>query len=170
MRYFLDALKHKWFILLASFKVGLPLWRAIIHDLNKFRWSVMKQYNRHFYGDKGDEPGYAVAWLHHQNRNPHHWEYWIMRNDTTAGKSMAVSGCLPMPAVYVKEMVVDWMGSEIVHTGSWDMTVWLRKNLRKLKVHPKTMDRIIVELKALGYDNLRSQLFFPKIHYNVRNN
>lgn len=170
MRNFLVLLLHKWFIILAASKVGLPLWRALVHDLSKFTRVELPHYNRHFFGDKGDEPGFAMAWLHHQNRNPHHWEYWIMRTDHTAGKGMAVNGCLPMPEVYVKEMVADWMGASKVHTGSWDMTEWLRKNLRKLKVHPKTMDRIVVELKVLGYDNLRSQLFFPRIHFNARNN
>jgi len=152
MRYAWSTLVHKWFVFLASFRVKLPLWRALIHDLSKFTLAELAHYDRQFFGDKGDPQGFAVAWLHHQNLNPHHWEYWVTRSDHSRGASGAVSGTLPMPLVYVKEMIADWMGASRAYTGSWDMSAWLTDHLPLMRLHPKTLDRIKAELEALGYD------------------
>lgn len=153
MKYFWVALKHKWFVLLASFKVELPLWQAITHDLSKFSRAELPHYNRWFFVDKDDPDGWLGAWLHHQNRNPHHWEYWIVRTDHTQGKGDIVDGCLPMPERYVREMVADWMGASKAHTGSWDMTKWLSEKLDGTKLHPMTHQRVISMLNELGYNN-----------------
>ena len=130
----------------------MPLWRALIHDLSKFTRSELPHYNRQFFGDKGDPQGFAKAWLHHQNRNPHHWEYWITRSDHSHGGSGAVDGCLPMPARYIREMVADWMGASKAYTGSWWMQDWLEKNLGKMRLHPTTKDSLYSILFSQGYD------------------
>lgn len=151
MKYFWSTLKHKWFVFLAGFRVGLPLWQAITHDLSKFLKTELLHYDRQFFGDKGDQPGFAVAWLHHQNCNPHHWEYWITRSDHSKGASEAVGGCLPMPERYVREMVADWMGASKAYTGSWDMSEWLSRNLAGMKLHPMTLQHIESVLEHLNY-------------------
>lgn len=146
MRYFWATIRHKWFVLVASFKTGLPLWRALVHDLSKFTRAELPHYNRQFFGDKGDPEGFASAWLHHQNCNPHHWEYWITRSDHSHGGSKAEGGCLPMPLIYVREMVADWMGASKAYTGSWDMAEWLDKNLDKMRLHSATRRLVHEEL------------------------
>lgn len=30
------------------------------------------------------EAAFKVAWLHHQNRNKHHWQYWLLVNDSSS--------------------------------------------------------------------------------------
>lgn len=80
MNYFWLTIKHKWFVFLAGLKTGVPLWRLIIHDWSKFTPSELPHYQRQFFGDKDDPLGFAAAWLHHQNHNPHHWEYWLPRS------------------------------------------------------------------------------------------
>ena len=156
-RYFLITIRHKWFILLASFQVDLPLWRAVVHDLSKFTLAELPHYDRQFFGDKGDPAGFAQAWLHHQNKNPHHWEYWITRSDHSHGGSGAVDGCLPMPRVFVTEMIADWMGASKAYTGEWDMTDWLGKSLIKIKVHPDTEADVDASLLTLGYKIIRDK-------------
>ena len=151
MRYFWATIRHKWFVLWASFKMGLPLWRAVVHDLSKFMRAELPHYDQQFFGDRGDAPGFARAWVHHQNVNAHHWEYWITRSDHSKGASLAVDGCLPMPEVFVVEMVVDWMAASKAYTGSWDMTLWLDKNLGKVCLHPQTRDAVKRVLSSLGY-------------------
>lgn len=151
MRYFWITLKHKWFVLLASFKIGLPLWRAIVHDLSKFTLAELPHYARQFFGDKGDPAGFAVAWLHHQNCNPHHWEYWITRSDHSHGGSKAENGCLPMPSIYVKEMVTDWLGASMAYQGHWNIQNWLNENGPKMHLHSKTLALMETELSRLGY-------------------
>ena len=45
------------------------------------------------------------AWLLHLHRNDHHWQWWMLREDS--GKTIAT---LP-PAAVVDEMLADWMGA-----------------------------------------------------------
>lgn len=78
------TLLHKWFVFLAGLRTGAPLWRLVIHDWSKFLPSEALAYARHFYGPKDDPKSFNVAWLLHQNRQPHHWEYWIPRTPGTS--------------------------------------------------------------------------------------
>lgn len=99
-KYLRAVLRHKWFVLLAGLgHVGL--WQLIKHDWSKFTPSEWFGYARHFYG--GDYPTehwcntigvpfvganpltkervaaeFDRAWLHHQQANPHHWQYWLV--------------------------------------------------------------------------------------------
>ena len=41
-------------------------------------------------------------WLLHQNRNMHHPEYWVMRNDKE-------TKILDIPNIYIIEMILDWV-------------------------------------------------------------
>lgn len=151
MKYFWIALRHKWFVLLASFRVRLPLWRALTHDLSKFTRAELLPYDRWFFGAKDNPKEFARAWLHHQNHNPHHPEYWIIRSDLTDGKSGVVDGCLEMPEVHIREMIADWMGASKAHTGSWDMAKWLLEKLSRIQLHPYTRVRVNELLAEIGY-------------------
>lgn len=152
MKYFWATIKHKWFILLACRKVGVPLWRAIVHDLSKFTPAELPHYNRSFFGDRGDPRGFAVAWLHHQNHNPHHPEYWYTRSDISKVID-GTAGYLPMPWPFVREMVADWLAASRAYTGSWDISKWLKEELprREEKMHPYTRQRVGNVLTQLGY-------------------
>ena len=151
MRYFWATIRHKWLVFLAGLRTGLPLWRSLIHDLSKFTRAELSQYDRQFFGDQGDPEGFALAWLHHQNCNSHHWEYYVTRSDHSHGGSGAVDGCLPMPAVDVIEMVTDWMGASRAYTGSWAMGTWLEENLPRMRMHPDTRRLVYQLLFRLGY-------------------
>jgi hypothetical protein len=100
MRYFLLTLKHKWFVFLACRRTRASLWQALVHDWSKFTPAELPHYERQFFGDKSDPEGFARAWLHHQNRNPHHWEYWIPRTGhNRAGSSETARVCAHQPEV-----------------------------------------------------------------------
>lgn len=128
----------------AGRQIGVPEAQLLIHDDSKWSAEEFPFYTRQFFGDKGDPAGFAVAWLNHQNKNPHHWEFWISRSGKDAG-------CLPMPRNYILEMVADWMGASMSYTGSWVMTEWLEKNLPKIKIHPQTTAILKEILSDLGY-------------------
>lgn len=155
MQYFWATIRHKWFVLLASFKIGLSVWRALIHDWSKFTWAELPHYNRQFFGDKGDPEGFARCWLHHYHHNDHHWEHWIVESihshTSPTRDDCIVDNCLTMPRVCVQEMIADWMGASMAYTGSWDMSVWLRKNILDIRVHPSTMTEIEHVLDQMGY-------------------
>lgn len=42
--------------------------------------------------------GFEYGWIHHQNKNKHHWDYWVNGN----GKPVV------MPMKYIRQMVCDW--------------------------------------------------------------
>lgn len=77
------------------------------------------------------------AWLHHQKWNKHHWQYWVMPEDTPSNPS-GNPKVLEMPEKYVREMIADWMGAGRAITGKWGINEWYSKNKNNIKLHPKT--------------------------------
>ena len=80
------------------------------HDESKYSIFEFEPYCNHFYPDKEVSHStqarwdreFDEAWLHHQHVNPHHWQYWVLRNDT---EGVAI---LDMPFEYIMEMLCDW--------------------------------------------------------------
>ena len=75
------------------------------HDKSKYSEEEFDDYLNYFYpsiGYEPDEVAFNRAWCHHQNHNPHHWQYWILINDN--GKL----NVLDMDLVYIFEMLCDW--------------------------------------------------------------
>ena len=71
-------LKHKWFVFIASIKIGAPIWNAIVHDMSKFTPSEFTPYAKTFHKDDGSQqydetPEFNASCIFHQHRNPHHW-------------------------------------------------------------------------------------------------
>lgn len=134
------VIKHKWFVFVASRRVGSSLWLALIHDLSKFRLSEWFAYANVFY-DLDGGPQYMpttefdMSWLLHQHRNPHHWQYWVLRKDNPDPDELVL---LAMPRKYILEMVADWMGACKVITGKWECFEWYEKNKDKILLHSST--------------------------------
>ena len=146
MRYFFLILKHKWFFLLAAWRLNIPLWRALMHDWTKFLPSELPYYNRQFFGDQNDPQGFAEAWLHHQNHNPHHWEYWIPRSKHIRSSRTSEDAPMDMPTWAIKEMIADWLAASRAYEGFWpqkDHWPWFEKNIDKIKVSKNT--RMLIE-------------------------
>jgi hypothetical protein len=145
LRYAWLTLRHKLFVFIAGRRLSVPLWRLVVHDLSKFTPYELPHYGRQFFGDRSDPLGFARAWLHHQNLNDHHWEYWIPR--TAHMRSGFPDGePLPMPEEAVREMVADWVGASRAYDGAWPTLVdwpWMRTEYPKVRLHPET--RALVE-------------------------
>jgi len=126
-----------------------------MHDLSKFLPSEWFPYTRYFYGDYPSlseatracpsytgltkeiiKDGFDLAWLLHQHRNSHHWQYWILVQDEDEDK------ILLMPDRACKEMLADWRGAGRVQ-GTPDTRKWYAKNREKLQLHPET--RLMIE-------------------------
>jgi hypothetical protein len=127
----------------------VPLWRSVIHDWSKFTLAELPAYGQWFFGGRGNGDAFAKAWVHHQNLNPHHWEYWVTRSThriSVAGPATAEA--LPMPETYIREMVADWMGASKAYTGQWEIKEWVVKNLPKMNLHEATLQRLgeLIEL------------------------
>lgn len=141
-------LRHKWYVFLACLKLGVPIWIAIFHDWDKFLPDEWFPYARFFYEPDGskrtrrDTTGYYIpydtgdqafdfAWLLHQKRNKHHWQWWILPQDDGDTK------IFPMQDVYRREMLSDWIGAgrALGKPKTWE---WYAANKDNMKLHPDT--------------------------------
>lgn len=124
LKYAAVILKHKWFVIIAGrrLKVG---WRQLLsHDLSKFSRAEWGPYKRRFVDNIFREYDWMPAWVHHQNHNPHHYEYWISR-------SQADPYLVDMPEKYIREIVADWLAASRSYEGRWparDDWPWLKVN------------------------------------------
>jgi hypothetical protein len=124
LRYLNYVLRHKFFVARAWVALAqisqyskrewaVMLWRALVHDASKFSRAEWGPYVAMFYGPPttdGDvkrerQAAFNYAWLHHQHRNPHHWQHWVLREDS--GKVLVL---LP-ERMFADEMLADWLGA-----------------------------------------------------------
>lgn len=162
MKYFWLTLKHKWFVLLAGLRVGAPLWRLLIHDWTKFLPCELPHYQRQFFGKADDPEGFIRCWTHHQNSNPHHWEYWIPRTGHNRCNPLYPNNePIPMPEWAVREMLADWLGASRAYEGEWPDPKnwpWLEKNWGRLRLHPATLINLRYLLAQLGFELPRPEV------------
>jgi len=151
IKYFILTVKHKYFVFRAGLKLNVSLWRLIKHDLSKFFPSELPYYGNQFYGLKNNPEGFIKAWIKHQNRNDHHWEYWIPRTGhNRCTPPYKDNEPVPMPYSAVKEMVADWLGASRAYEGKWsemESWDWFNNNFDKVRVHPETKKYILKLLK-----------------------
>lgn len=158
IKYINYVIRHKWYVMLECFKYGC-YFQGVVHDMSKFLPSEFFPYTEHFYG-KGigmnegrDETGYYkptdtgdkafdFAWLLHQKRNRHHWQWWVLPEDDGGVK------VLEMPLKYRQEMVADWRGAGKA-LGTPDTLKWYNKNRSRMVFGVIT--RNWVESELLGY-------------------
>lgn len=82
--------------------------RIKAHDASKIDVEEYPAYAEWFYGEHTDEgeakDAFDIAWLHHQNCNDHHWQYWVLIQDTDEPKYLSLD--MSKEAIY--EMLCDW--------------------------------------------------------------
>lgn len=147
-RYFCYVCRHKWYVFIYGYQLGIPL-LALMHDNSKFELDEFIPYADFFYGGDKTRPGvkaaFDLAWLIHQNRNKHHWQWHLLINDQEPAR------CIPMPDRYRREMLADWKGAGRAINGVEDAAGWYRANRDKMQLHPET--RLWVE-NQLGIINV----------------
>ena len=151
------TVKHRWFVFAAGRRWRVPVHRLLLHDLSKFSPSELMRYGRQFFGDKADPLGFSYAWLHHQRMNLHHWEAWIPITGHTRG-GYPDGEPLPMPEVFVREMIADWFGASRAYEGKWPEPgkwQWFGANYCTIRVHKQTrklLDELLYNyLDCYGY-------------------
>jgi hypothetical protein len=102
-KYTLYIINHKLNVLIECWKEGLYI-QGVFHDMSKFSPKEFHPYAKKFYSDtkltEDEELEWKYAWLHHQHKNKHHWEYWVVNQHTREA--------VPMPTKYFVEMICDW--------------------------------------------------------------
>lgn len=142
LKYMSYILRHKYYVMRECFKIGL-YWRGLAHDLSKLLPSEWGPYVNNFYGKAVTESiEFKTAWLHHQHRNPHHWQYWLIKEDN--GPLYP----LPMPDKYIKEMVADWRSASRANKGFDDTINWYEANKHKMILEEETRHRVEALLKG----------------------
>ncbi len=147
IRYLWYVLRHKYFVGEACFRRGL-FWRGLVHDLSKFRPDEFGPYAQYFYGPNAkarkqtpeEKQAFDLAWLKHQHRNDHHWQHWVLREDSGDTKY------LEMPKRCVLEMLADWEGAGMAITGKREYRHWYAKNKDKILLHPNTQTMVLLFL------------------------
>lgn len=154
LSYIRSVLRHKWFVFVECCKLGIP-WLGIIHDWSKFLPSEWLPYARYFYGRYPSvaeiPPGlraqytaltkediayqFDVAWLHHQHRNKHHWQRWLLTLDSARSNGKLIP--LPMPDRYCREMLADWRGAGRAY-GNPNTAKWYSEHREQIQLHPST--------------------------------
>lgn len=165
VKYLQYLIRHKWYVLVECCRFGL-LWRGILHDMSKFRPDEFMPYARYFYGDYPSEKDLIMlittmgmkhskesvqrdfdrAWLRHQHRNPHHWQYWVLREDDGGTK------VIEMDDVYYREMLADWRGAgRALGKESWNDTLgWYLSHRHTMLFHPSTSRMVNASMYQLG--------------------
>lgn len=149
INYLKYVLIHKYHVMTECFSEGL-YWQGIMHDMSKFLPSELIPYVNRFYGNdiekKESKEDFDFAWLLHQKRNPHHWQFWILLKDECKTK------IFPMPKKYIEEMICDWIGSGKAQGFKspkddkyFETRNWYNKNKDKMRLHAET--RFVIEDK-----------------------
>lgn len=130
------VLRHKWYVFLAGLPLHVPIFTLILHDWDKFLPDEWFPYAKTFYNKDGsktynEHPEFSMAWNHHQKRNKHHWQYWLLTWDRGETEP------LPMPDVYIREMIADWRGAGRA-LGKPNTNEWYHANRDKMILHGST--------------------------------
>ena len=109
--------KHRHAVIRHCFKVGIGF-QGLFHDLSKYspvEFLVGIKYYRGYKSPNDVERakhGYSTAWLHHQGRNKHHFEFW---RDYDVETHLVAP--VRMPMRYIKEMFCDRLAASKIYMG-----------------------------------------------------
>lgn len=155
LAYLKAVFRHKICVYQEGRKLGLWPLRLLWHDWDKFLPFMFIAYARSFFNPDGtsrnvrDASGYYdaartegafnFAWLLHQKRNRHHWQWWTLPLDDGGIK------CIEMSPVDRLEMLADWRGAGRAY-GNPDTKGWYQKNQDKMQLGPDTRKWIEAQL------------------------
>lgn len=115
-----------------------------MHDLSKFSAFEAFGYARYNRKTGENKDGFKRAWHHHKMHNKHHPEHWL--NPNKKGEIEP----LPMPLIYIYEMVADWIGAGVSYGDSLEN--WLPNNLQNFLMHEQTRKLLKGILERLGFE------------------
>lgn len=81
-KHFSTITRHRHKVIIHCAKAGI-FWQGLRHDLSKYSPTEFIAGVKNYLGDKSpnekerERYGFSRAWLHHQGRNKHHFEYWV---------------------------------------------------------------------------------------------
>lgn len=171
IEHFITITHHKLLVMEGCFKVGL-YYQGIMHDLSKYSPSEFLAGAKYYQGTRSpnnaerEEHGMSKAWMHHQGRNKHHFEYWI---DYTVYGPKGQRAPMRMPKRYVVEMFIDRIAASKnynpgTYTDSFPLEYFM-KGYDHVCMHPQTKEELKFLLEMLAvhgeeytYDFIRREV------------
>lgn len=147
---------HKYVVAKSCFQVGLYR-QGLLHDLSKYSPTEFIAGIRYYQGTRSpnnaerEANGYSAAWMHHQGRNRHHYEYWV---DYCSEGKRGLREPVPMPDRYIAEMIMDRIAACKVYQGAAYTDAspleYYNKGTRHAPMHPETREKLERMLKMLA--------------------
>ena len=119
-------------------------YELVNHDMSKFSEDEYYAYDNYFYPDENGidnedkgtielaEKLFEYAWLHHQNTNRHHWQYWVLIGDDDGINPLS------MPFMDICEMVADWGSFAYQKKDGSGLIKWYESHKDKMILHETT--------------------------------
>ena len=153
-RHFITITQHRHMVIKHCVMAGIPF-KGLGHDLSKYSPIEFINSIKYYTGTcspnvlERQKTGASKAWMHHQGRNTHHFEYWIDYN-AEAGRRIPIR----MPLRSVIEMFCDRVAASKIYLGeSYNQTCpydYFLKNLHSYEIHADTADFLGKLLKMLA--------------------
>lgn len=155
--HFRTITKHRHKVIINCFKAGIGF-QGLFHDLSKYTPAEFLVGAKYYLGYKSPndaercEKGYSSAWMHHQGRNRHHFEYW---HDYDINTKMPAP--VKMPLKYVKEMFCDRVAASKIYMGgkyddSKPLDYYMHSKAKNI-AHPETaafLENLLIMLSEKG--------------------
>lgn len=137
------------------------------HDKSKYTSEEFNAYRQCFYpiqNEPVDISKFNIAWNHHQKCNKHHWQYWLLIEDS--GKEII----LEMPFEYIIEMLCDWTSCSIIFNNV--PSVWYNENKDNIKFSKRTAILVegLIPIFDLIFNSVKAKEINESIepHYNYK--
>lgn len=127
------------------------------HDTSKNSPEEFDAYAEKFYGEnknsKEVKEAFDLAWLHHQNCNKHHWQYWLLQKDS--------GDLIPqeMSYEYVIEMICDWWSFSWKSNNLYEVFDYYKDHKSTMNLHKNTQQSVedILDLMKDKLDTLHNK-------------
>lgn len=125
------------YLLITGDGIDLEHQICFAHDASKTELDEYDAYDKYFYGNNRSYQvveDFNYAWLKHIHRNPHHWQYWVLINDSPdEGEHI-----MDMPHNYIVEMVCDWWAFSWNSENLYEIFDWYDKHKDYMKLSRST--------------------------------
>ena len=160
LREHISAVKACWGLLIRS-SIAFGGIELTDHDLSKYTDDEYSAYDDYFYPKTDDKDVLAIikkrfkdAWLHHQNTNKHHWQYWVLINDEDRIKP------LEMPRDSIYEMVADWGSFAYQKKDGDELLKWYESHKDKMILHERTrkdVEELVLKLASAINEHFKEE-------------
>ncbi|MCH5264490.1 MAG: catalase [Lachnospiraceae bacterium] len=156
-KHFVTITRHRHKVIRHCFLAGI-FWQGLRHDLSKYSPAEFIPGVKYYLGDQSPNvkerqiKGFSRAWLHHQGRNKHHFEYWVDYDVVTHQKQP-----VRMPTKYLIEMFCDRVAASKIYYGSeYDEKKpyeYFNRGIKSRIMHPETskqLEELLIMLRDKG--------------------